>query len=240
MSFVKILCIAGSIFAATHCGNTGIYDEATTNYVRIVRSGLNEWYPLNGNLSSKIGSAAGTATGSYSAGANRAGESGKAVCLTASPVVEIDFNSTTFGTTAVTIGIWVKMNVLPAALSSIIEKGNPITSMQGYRIRVDPGVGFPNDFGDGGSNEGNLSISSTAANTWYYFVFTFENGNGSYYVGKYGQDLKKIGVAPAVYTPNANPVKVFSGNIDGCVDDIVHYNRALSFDEVKQNFLSVE
>lgn len=62
MSFVKILCIAGSIFAATHCGNTGIYDEATTTYYRVVRSGLNEWYPLNGNLSSRIGSADGTAT----------------------------------------------------------------------------------------------------------------------------------------------------------------------------------
>lgn len=240
MNFVKALVIAVSVFAAAHCGNFGIYDEATTNYVRIVRSGLNEWYPLNGNLSSRVGSADGTATGAYSAGTNRNGESGKAVCLTASPVVELDFNSATFRTTAVTIGIWVKMNVLPAGLSSIIEKGSPITSMQGYRVRVNPGVAFPIDFGDGGGNEGNLSISSTAVNTWYYFVFTFENGNGSYYVGKYGEDLIKVGVAPALYTPDANPVKVFSANIDGCVDDIVNYNRALSFNEIKQNFLSVE
>lgn len=243
MSFVKILCIAGSIFAATHCGNTGIYDEATTNYVRIVRSGLNEWYPLNGNLSSKIGSAAGTATGSYSAGANRAGESGKAVCLTSSPAVLLDFGtSTSVGTAPFTIAVWMKLDVLPGVPKSILQKGSQSTAWYGFKIEANAATSFPLTFGNGPGSDQTLTLNSPAAGVWYYFVFSYGNGVGSFYAGKYGGSLVTVASMAGSYLPDPTPrpLQIFTAALDGCADDMVHYNRVLSFDEVKQNFLSVE
>src|SRR6188472_2678149 len=96
-----------SALVCFQCGNTGIFDEALTSYPRIVRSGLNEWYPFNGNLSSRIGSADGTATAGYSAGTNRGGESGKTLCTT---TARLDFAAATFGANPFTISVWVRYN----------------------------------------------------------------------------------------------------------------------------------
>jgi hypothetical protein len=102
------------LLAVLHCNNTALYDEALTRYYRVVRPGLNEWYPLNGDLASRIGGAAGSATGAYTAGTNRTGEAGKSVCVSS---VRADFGSTNFGSIPFTISMWVKLNSLPASIN---------------------------------------------------------------------------------------------------------------------------
>lgn len=237
MSFVKILCIAGSIFAATHCGNTGIYDEATTTYYRVVRSGLNEWYPLNGNLSSRIGSADGTATAAYSAGANRAGESGKVVCTASA---RLDFPPNTFGATPFTISAWVKFNSLSAGPNAILQRGTPQTGYLGFQLSQTGSASVPMLYGNG-SFSTNSTGSGLSTGEWYFLAFANTGTAGTLYVGKYGGNITTVGPTTGNYTQyTLTAFQIFVSAVDACADDLLHYNRVLSADEVKQNFLSVE
>lgn len=235
MNIVKILFLAVSVIAAVHCGNVGIYDEATATYYRVVRNGLNEWYPLNGNLSSRIGSADGTATAGYSAGTNRSGESGKAVCTTSA---RLDFSQQTFRSSPASIGVWIKFNTLPTGIS-ILQNGQTGTSWYGFKISL-TSAALPMTFSDGLSLGSNFTGPSVTTGVWYYLVFTYGSGSGAYYFAPYGGSLALHGTASSAYAPSAVAMSIFSGAVDACVDDLVNYNRALSADEVKQNFLSVE
>lgn len=217
-----------------HCGNTGVYDEALTTYYRVVRPGLNEWYPLNGNLSSRIGSADGSATGTYTAGINRAGESGKAVCVTAS---EINFASANFRTNPGTVSAWLKFNT--TASGSLFQNGSEITLYQGFRFRQNsPGIGM--HYGSGGGG-GSSAYNDVTAGTWYYLAFTYGNGRANFYIGSYGGSLSNVFSSAGPYAPSAFPLRFFNAvAADACIDDLVSYGRELSADEVKENFLTLE
>lgn len=233
---MKIL-FALAAFAGVHCGNAGLYDEAITNYARVVRSGLNEWYPLNGNLVSRIGSATGTATAAYSAGTNRSGESGKAVCTTSS---RLDFSPTTFGAAPFTVSAWVKFNSLGAGPNSILHRGHQQTGWCGFQFSQTGSVSAPLVYGDC-----SFSTSSTgagfSAGAWYYLSFAYANGAGNFYIGKYESSLTTYGPLTGNYSHDTTVLlQVFLSPVDACVDDLLHYNRALSVDEIKQNFQTLE
>jgi hypothetical protein len=226
--------------AASNCNNTALYDEAINQYPRIVRSGLNEWYPLNGNLTSRVGSVAMTATNTFSAGANRAGEAGKSACLTASPIVEFDSSASTFGSEPFSIGMWVRIDTVPGLTQSLFERGTQNTSYQGFRIEVTSTSAVNVRYSNNVALDTTIAQSTTATGAWYYYGFSYGNGVGTFYAGKYGGNLVKIGNATSAYVKDGTPFQIFSGNVDGCVDDLVHYSRVLTAEEFSQNFLSLE
>ena len=237
MNFVKILFLAGAVFAAAHCGNAGIYDEATATYYRVVRSGLNEWYPLNGNLSSRVGSVDGTATAAYSAGANRAAEGGKAVCTTSA---RMDFSPNTFGATPFTISAWVKFNSLTAGPNAILQRGTPQTGYLGFQLSQTGSTSVPMLYGNG-SFSTNSTGPALSAGEWYFLAFANTGTAGTLYVGKYGGTLTTVGPTSGNYAQyTLTAFQIFVSAVDACADDLLHYNRVLSADEVKQNFLSME
>ncbi|MFO1526454.1 MAG: LamG-like jellyroll fold domain-containing protein [Turneriella sp.] len=167
MTALRRIFTFAAVCAATHCGNSGIYDEALTEYYRVVRSGLNEWYPLNGNLNSRIGNAAGSATASYSSGVNRAGESGKAVCTT---TAEFLFASATIGTSPFTVSAWVKLNTLTAGPNSIIQKGRQQTGYLGFIVSQSGSTSWSMSYGEGSTTK-NTTSSGVTAGVWYYLAF---------------------------------------------------------------------
>ncbi|GAB4430713.1 MAG: hypothetical protein OHK0011_13430 [Turneriella sp.] len=236
-NLAKLLCL--SIAAVLHCGNAAIYDEALTTYYRVVRPGLNEWYPLNGNLVSRIGSVTGTATAAYSAGTNRAGDSNKAVCTTTS---RFDFSPMTFGAAPFTVSAWVKFNVLTAGPNSLLQRGVQMTGYRGFIIQQNDTVSIPASLGDGSFSTNFVGAPATAG-VWYYLALTYGNNVGTLYVGQYGGALNQY--SPSFGNGNyiqytTTDFQVFVSAVNGCVDDLLHYNRALSVDEVRQNFLSLE
>ena len=237
MKIFKSLLILCSLFAATHCGNVGIYDEATTTYYRVVRSGLNEWYPLNGNLSSRVGSVDGTATAAYITGTNRGGESGKTVCTASS---RFDFSPNTFGTAPFTISAWVKFNSLTAGPNAILQRGTPQTGYLGFQLSQTSSTSVPMLYGNG-SFSTNMTGPALSAGDWYYLAFANTGTAGTLYVGKYGNSLTTVGPTTGNYTQyTLTGFQIFVSAVDACADDLLHYNRVLTADEVKQNFLSVE
>lgn len=243
MKLSKMLIFAATFFFAAHCGNTGIYDEALTTYYRVVRSGLNEWYPLNGNLTARVGGVSGTATGTYSAGANRVGETGKAICIAPTPNMELDFNAAPTISPPFTVALWVKVNQLPALTKILFQKGTSITNTHGFKIEViNPSGVLQAAFSDGSAADAVLTGPIATLGSWYYVAFTYGGGVGTFYVGQYGGTITNIGSASNVYG-NVTPLRAFgngTNTVDGCVDDLLHYNRVLSAEEVKQNFLSME
>lgn len=249
MTALRRIFTFAAVCAATHCGNSGIYDEALTEYYRVVRSGLNEWYPLNGNLNSRIGNAAGSATASYSSGVNRAGESGKAVCTT---TAEFLFASATIGTSPFTVSAWVKLNTLTAGPNSIIQKGRQQTGYLGFIVSQSGSTSWSMSYGEGSTTK-NTTSSGVTAGVWYYLAFSYNGSTGIFYIGNYGANLTQLSALPGAYNketattefqifaPASTPPNPFGvSTMDACADDVLHYGRALSADEVKQNFLTLE
>lgn len=233
---VYISLLAGLVLTA-HCGTTGIYDEATTNYVRIVRSGLNEWYPLNGNLSSKIGSADGTATGTINSGVSRSGDSGKTVCMIS---VRADFASNRFGAIPFTSSLWVKLNAIPGSINTVWQKGTASTFWNGYRFNQQNATGFDMSVGNGSSGV-NLTSNFISAGTWYYVALSYSGTASTLYIAPYGGSMSTYGPTAGSYLQNAAAMQLNAGStLDMCVDDLLNYNRALTAAEVQQNFQSLE
>lgn len=237
------------LFAALDCGSSGVYDEALTSYARVVRSGLVEWHPLNGNLTARTGSAVVSATAGYSSGNNRADESGKALCTTSA---EFLFASTALGTAPFTISAWIKLNTLNAGSNSIIQKGRPQTGYLGFLISQSGSTSWSMSYGDG-SNTRNTTSAGVTAGVWHYLAFSFGGSTGTFYIGKYGADLTQHNPPTGAYTketltsefqifaPTNTPPNPFGvSSVDGCADDVLYYSRVLSADEIKQNFLSLE
>jgi hypothetical protein len=223
------------LLAVLHCNNTALYDEALTRYYRVVRPGLNEWYPLNGNLSSRIGSADGSATGVYTAGINRAGESGKAVCVTAS---EINFASANFRTNPGTVSAWLKFNT--TASGSLFQNGDASTFYIGFRFRQTGLPGIEATYGSGGGG-GTSPVTSVTTGIWYYLAFSYGNGRANFYIAPYGGNLTNVFSSSGPYAPSAFPLRFFNAvAADACIDDLVSYGRELSADEVRENFLTLE
>lgn len=243
MTALRRIFTFAAVCAATHCGNSGIYDEALTEYYRVVRSGLNEWYPLNGNLSSRVGSFSGTATGSYTNGVNRAGENAKAICITSTPNMELNFNSAPTISPPFTVTLWVKVNQLPALTKALFQKGTSVTSTHGFKIEIiNPSGVLQAAFSNGIAGDAVLSGPVATMGQWYYVAFSYDGGSGSFYVGQYGATLTHVGTAINTFG-NVTPLRAFgntTNTVDGCIDDFLHYSRALSADEVKQNFLTLE
>lgn len=225
--------------AVLHCGNTGIYDEALTNYYRVVRPGLTEWYPLNGSLAPRVGTVSGVATTTFIAGTSRSGESGKAVCTTNS---RFDFASTTFGAAPFTVGAWIKFNTITAGPNGVLQRGTPQTGYRGFVIQQFGSTSLPASLGDG-SQSTNFTGAPASAGTWYYLALAYGNSVGTLYIGQYGGTLNRYNPTsgPGVYTQyTVTDFQIFVNAVDGCVDDLLHYSRALTADEVNQNFLTVE
>jgi len=228
--------IVAAVFSV-HCGNTGIYDDALTVYSRVVRPGLNEWYPLNGNLSSRVGSIDGTATGQYTASTNRAGEAGKAVCTTNST---FNFTQNTFGAAPFTVSAWVRINTITAGPNALVQRGFPQTGYNGFQVSQSGSSPLSMIYGDSNFTRSSTGTSMVAG-LWYYIAFSHNGSTGSYYLGPYNGTLSSIPPITGAYTQYlGSGFQIFVSAVDACADDILHYNRALSSAEVQQNFLSVE
>ena len=89
--------------------------------------------------------------------------------------------------------------------------------------------------------KGPESLPSKLAGDWYYLAFANTGTAGTLYVGKYGNSLTTVGPTTGNYTQyTLTGFQIFVSAVDACADDLLHYNRVLTADEVKQNFLSVE
>ncbi len=233
------LCgISSVLLFALHCGNASLYDDAFVVHYRVVRSGLNEWYPLDGNFDSRVGSASGTAT-TYSTAPNRDGVTGKAVCTSSGgPFV---FGNSTFGTPPFTVSAWVKFDTLPGASVELLARGQQQTVYHGFKIDSGASSQFSLRFGNGfGPSDKSVAGPAFAIQTWYYLAFTYDGSVGSYYAGAHGGNLASIGSAAGPYTTDSTNFQIFTNSVVGCADDLLHYNRALSAQELEYNFLSLE
>lgn len=236
MQCVKMTLIVAAVFSV-HCGNTGIYDDALTVYSRVVRPGLNEWYPLNGNLSSRVGSIDGTATGQYTASTNRAGEAGKAVCTTNST---FNFTQNTFGAAAFTVSAWVQLNTLTAGPNGLIQRGTPQTGYNGFQVSQSGANPLSMIYGDASFTRSSIGLSMVAGQ-WYFIAFSHNGSTGAYYMGPYSGTLSSMPpITGAISQYLLSAFQIFANVVNACADDILHYNRALTSAEVQQNFLSVE
>lgn len=233
---INLLGVSSVLLFVLHCGNASLYDDALKVHYRVVRNALNEWYPLDGNLDSRIGSASATAL-SFTGGVNRDGEGGKSVCTNGGGPFQ--FTNATFGTSPFTVSVWISMNTLPAAGYDLLRRGTQITSYRGFKMDLDNLTALRLIFGSGGATDKIITGPAMLAKTWYYVAFTYDGAAGTFYVGT-KSGLTKVGSLVGGYQKDSSSFQLFDAAMDGCVDDLLHYNRALSAQEVEYNFLTLE
>jgi hypothetical protein len=146
----------------------------------------------------------------------------------------------------ITVCTWAKFNSFDSTLTGVITKPQNSTVGGGWTnpylswmIRVE-GTGTILDVSIGSASVyyGTTSAYSFSTNTWYLFTLTYDGTNLKGYVNT---SLICSSSPGAAINYTVNPVQIGAMNspneyLNGYVSDAMIYNRALSSDEVSQNF----
>jgi hypothetical protein len=146
-------------------------------------------------------------------------------------------NSVLNFTTNFTIGAWVNANATQASVDSgILGKITDANSYQGYMIWFTSGK-VPTLYIRGTTLGATFPLSS---NTWYYVVGTYNGTTASLYINGILNSSTNLSVSADATASNfwVGKYQFSTGgrNFTGKVATAQAYNRALSADEVSQNF----
>jgi hypothetical protein len=146
-----------------------------------------------------------------------------------------DSSSMSFTEPGLTISAWVTFNTLQAGERSVVRKQNQ------WQLGVFPADGEVRNLvrtdGTTGWTAANDEIVGFSTGSWYHLAFTYDGSSLQHYV-----DGLPVG-APKTVTgnivDNSNDVAIGSDsdsinpfNLDGIIDDVRVYNRALDSDEI--------
>jgi hypothetical protein len=147
-------------------------------------------------------------------------------------------NTTSVQPAKITVCVWVKFNSFNSNTGVIVQ---PQSSFPGtsWIIRVTgSGTGYEVGVGSASAVFRNNSFYSFNTNTWYFLTLTYDGANMYGYV-----NAGFTGFSGANITINytATPIQIASTNtageyLNGYVSNAMIYNRALSTDEISQNF----
>ncbi len=135
---------------------------------------------------------------------------------------------------AITISLWTNLRSL-SGYGNFVEKD----FNSGYRVRIEPD-GKLRFLNNGGSN-GLTTTGTIAIDTWVFLAFTADGfGFNAYIDGT----LDRSGGAPYIQSAEVNDLHIGSGFqggapfelINGQIDDVRLYNRALSADEINEYY----
>lgn len=141
------------------------------------------------------------------------------------------------GASSRTISIWTKFSTLT---NNFVQIGS--APEQRYIFEVYDVSGTVYLYTDGVNGANNLTISGSevpSLNVWNNLVFMNDGQNWKYFLNG---ELKKSGTFPVTLNTGGNKVIIGkrddypSNTVNGTVSVVSIYNRALSNDEVKQNF----
>lgn len=233
---------------ATNAAGTGYGNEITFTTLNVdLSNGLAGYYPFTGNANDSSGNNVnGIVTGAQLT-ADRKGSTNCAYSFngTNQYITIPDNNSVNDFTTQLSISIWLNYNGFPGTNTSsqVIGKwgiGGVNNAAYGIGLFSENSTTatLRASVHKAGVNSGVSTAPTTiSTNTWYHFVFTFNNGTLKVYLNG---DLVKSFAGPINSTQNSNY------NIDlgreaygnyvyykGSLDDVYLYNRELNIAEVK-------
>jgi hypothetical protein len=138
-----------------------------------------------------------------------------------------------------TYSVWVNVQNLPTATTSIISLGN---SLVDQAILLGPGIGFglASYNSDGTYSSSVISGSAPSLNTWYHVVMVRNSTTVGLYVnGNLSASKSIAGKTPGYGTSNFGAyIGRRTGNVPqyfkGKIDDVRIFNRALSTNEISQ------
>ncbi len=143
----------------------------------------------------------------------------------------------------ITVSLWVKIRTLGETISILSKGENDGTGVE-YRMGIGHEATDTFDFGyaDGGWHRAGAGGTVLSTDTWYHLVGIYDGSNYLTYVNGELDDSYADTVAPAsdvnwLSIGNASEATQY---IDGSIDELRIYNRALSADEVKALYESYQ
>jgi len=206
-----------------------------------LNKGLVAYYPFNGNSNDESGNGNHGVLNGATLSTNRFGTANSSVSFSQNPsYMTAPGGALPTGQQAKTLSFWLKAETLSGVLPAVVSFGGVNSAGNAF------GIGYgPNSSGSGAYFWGHgvdvTGTSQISSNVWCQLVATFD-GNGSVLLY---QNAQNVGAIPnsglnttssGLYVGRWRP-EDFSGfvsQLNGQIDDIRVYNRALSASEVDQ------
>ncbi len=205
--------------------------------------GLVGYWPFNGNANDESGNGNHGTVNGATLTTDRNGNANAAYSFDGiSNFIEV-INSPSINITGSQLSIcfWIKFNdVCDGKIKGISKGGYDLG--QGYEIVVDsrPSNCISNLAFNGGNGTAAACVFGGYAGQWHFVVSTFSSGNGQIYIDNQQQNSWTGGITPSsILSSNHNlffgkrtPGNNYAGFLNGQLDDIAIYNRALTPEEI--------
>lgn len=173
------------------------------------------------------------------------GKFGYALQFTPKSYVQVPNSESLNLANAFTIATWVKLNWSMQATRTIVSKGisGSTNALYWLYYRVAWG-GWNVEFGDGKCKKSSVFDykHEPTPGEWYHLAITFDNGNLAFYLNGIQVNEKKD-VITSISTPLSSDLFIgayapWGHYINGVIDELKIFNRALNADEIKKEYIN--
>lgn len=199
--------------------------------------GLVAYYPFNGNGSDESGTGNDASNNGASFVADRLGNSSSAVNLDGDDFITVADNSS-LDLTQFTLSGWMYLDsaVPDGGFYNMFfkgEQGDPANTNYAFSVTSDQNLSIFYEYGSG-TNVTLLGTTSIATQTWYHFLSTYDGTDLKLYINGVEEATLAESNAPetsdqALYIGTNQSNSTF---VNGSIDDLRIYNRALTSGEV--------
>jgi hypothetical protein len=150
-------------------------------------------------------------------------------------------NNSSLNSTSGTVSVWFKYNSIIGTfgVASLIGKHDVVQSRNGWVIFVDTSGAIGAQIKNNSQSTNLTPTIAYSPNTWNNITLTYSSGVSN---GLYGNAIQYSSGSCVTFTMTSQPIRVidsvdtFWGTMSGNVSIVQVYNRALSSEEVLQNY----
>jgi len=152
--------------------------------------------------------------------------------------------SLSFGSNDFTVSLWFKIAAFIDSHASLIGKtrgGWAAPDVLGWEFALRSGGYYINIDNIANDAKGTIPLKSFSLGTFYYATFVVDRQNGEVRVYTDGEYLSKLNIGAVKGTLDNNyPLhigwRIWGGFLNGLIDEVKIYSKALSEDEIQQNY----
>jgi uncharacterized protein (TIGR02145 family) len=224
-----VFILLGVVFTSTNAQNLPAYLPA---------NGLVAWYPFNGNANDESGNGNDGVVNGATLTSDRNGNSNSAFSFNGVNDYITVLNSYSLNSTSITISGWVKLNNIGSDVQGLVSRWNQTnTPCANFSTSIDLISSFT---GACTQYQNTVLYSNVDVGVWFHFIYIHdENIGGRIYINANITNSNNIAGSICISTnnliigaQNLSTSDSYFRYLNGLIDDIAIYNRALTQEEI--------